>query len=73
MRNIFIPIKENSNRVPNKNFRAFGSKSLYEHTLDKLTDFNVFVDTDSPTLRDALLQRYENISVHMRSPHTTRS
>lgn len=69
MRNIFIPIKENSNRVPNKNFRAFGNKSLYEHTLDKLTDFNVFVDTDSLTLRDALLQRYENISVHMRSPH----
>ena len=33
---IYIPIKENSQRVPNKNFREFCGKPLWEHTIDKL-------------------------------------
>ena len=45
--NIFIPIKENSQRVKRKNFRKFLNEPLYKHTLLKLKDFNVFVDTDS--------------------------
>lgn len=69
MRNIFIPIKENSNRVPNKNFRMFGEKQLFEHTLDKLTDFNVYIDTDSSKLRDFVLDKYRNVQVQMRSKH----
>lgn len=44
---IFVPIKENSNRVPNKNFRLFGGVPLYVHTLSRLKGFEVFVDTDS--------------------------
>lgn len=44
---IYIPIKENSQRVPNKNFREFCGKPLWEHTIDKLKDFEVVVDTDS--------------------------
>lgn len=44
---IYIPIKENSQRVPQKNFRDFGGKPLWEHTIDKLKDFEVVVDTDS--------------------------
>ncbi len=69
MRNIFIPIKENSNRVPNKNFRQFGKKQLFEHTLDKLIDFNVFVDTDSVKLKEYIEKKYQNVQVHMRSEH----
>jgi CMP-N-acetylneuraminic acid synthetase len=44
---IYIPIKEISQRVPEKNFREFCGKPLWEHTIDKLKDFEVVVDTDS--------------------------
>jgi len=46
---IYIPIKENSQRVPNKNFREFRGKPLWEHTVDKFkgSDYKVFIDTDS--------------------------
>jgi CMP-N-acetylneuraminic acid synthetase len=44
---IYIPIKHNSQRVPGKNFREFAGKALWEHTIDKLSNFRVYVDTDS--------------------------
>tara|TARA_Y100000361_G_C11157632_1_gene345245 strand:+ start:868 stop:1497 length:630 start_codon:yes stop_codon:yes gene_type:complete len=44
---VYIPIKNNSQRVPQKNFREFKGKPLWENTVDKLKDFNVFIDTDS--------------------------
>lgn len=44
---IFVPIKEKSQRVPNKNFRNFGGTPLYKHVLRKFKDHQVFVDTDS--------------------------
>ena len=52
---IFIPIKEKSQRVPNKNFRLFNGIPLYKHTLYKLKDFEVWVDTDS----DIILKEIE--------------
>jgi len=44
---IFIPIKHESQRVPGKNFRQLSGLPLYKHTLYKLKDYKVFVDTDS--------------------------
>tara|TARA_B100000029_G_scaffold256906_1_gene253688 strand:- start:10873 stop:11532 length:660 start_codon:yes stop_codon:yes gene_type:complete len=44
---VFIPIKEKSQRVRNKNFRNFNNKPLWKHSIEKLKDFNVFIDTDS--------------------------
>ena len=44
---IFIPIKQNSQRVPKKNFRMFKNAPLYKHVLRKFNKHNVFVDTDS--------------------------
>lgn len=44
---IYIPIKKNSQRVPKKNFREFQDKPLWENTVDKLKQFDVFIDTDS--------------------------
>ena len=49
---IFIPIKENSQRVPRKNFREFNGVSLYKHTLYKFKDFKIYVDTDSNEIID---------------------
>lgn len=44
---VFIPIKENSQRVKGKNFRLLGEVPLYKHCLLKLKKYDVFVDTDS--------------------------
>ena len=57
---LFVPIKENSNRVPNKNFREFGGVPLYVHTLSRLKDFEVHVDTDSHKILDEI---YKNPSL----------
>ncbi len=45
--NVFIPIKHNSQRVPQKNFRLINEEPLYKHVLLKFSDFKVYVDTDS--------------------------
>jgi len=44
---VFIPIKKYSQRVPQKNFRNFKGKPLWEYVIDKFKDFEVVVDTDS--------------------------
>lgn len=44
---VFIPIKEISQRVPGKNFRKLKGTELYKKLLYKLTNHNVFIDTDS--------------------------
>ena len=43
----FIIIKEESQRLPNKNFLKLGDRPLYKHLLDELDGENVYVDTDS--------------------------
>ena len=47
---IFIPIKEVSQRVPNKNFRNLGGLPLYKKCLYKLLNHKVYIDTDSEKL-----------------------
>jgi len=59
---IFIPIKEKSQRVKNKNFRLFGNKKLWRHTVDKYlkaqdSNYNIFIDTDS----DKIIKECENM------------
>ncbi len=65
---IFIPIKENSQRVPNKNFRDFGGLPLYKHTLKKLKNFDVYVDTDSKKLLKQIEgdQELQHVTVFLR-------
>ena len=66
---IYIPIKENSQRVPNKNFREFRGKPLWEHTVDKFkgSDYKVFIDTDSDDIIEKCkikkLQRINDLSI----------
>ena len=62
----FIPIKENSQRVPRKNFRPLGDKPLYKHIIDKLKGENVFVDTDSVEIIKEL-RTYSNVIAYERS------
>ena len=49
-----IPIKTNSVRVKNKNFRLINKIPLYRYLLDKLkkTNFDeIYVDSDSPEIK----------------------
>ena len=67
---IFIPIKEQSQRVPLKNFRLFGGVPLYKHVLYKLNDFDVYVDTDSEQiLKEALNdEKLSHVTAYKRNP-----
>ena len=51
---IFVPIKHNSQRVPRKNFRKLNGVPLYKHTLYKLTEHEVYVDTDSEEIKNGI-------------------
>lgn len=66
---IFIPIKENSQRVPRKNFRELSGVPLYKHTLYKLTDYDVYVDTDSDEIIEGIGNDHKlsNVTVFKRS------
>lgn len=68
---IFIPIKENSQRVPRKNFRLLDGMPLYKHTLYKLKDFKVFVDTDSREIAEEVEKdgRCTHVTVYKRKPN----
>jgi CMP-N-acetylneuraminic acid synthetase len=61
---VFIPIKEKSQRVPNKNFRLVNGVQLYKRCLYKLSNFNVFVDTDS-------IEIINNIQTDSKLSHVT--
>ena len=65
---VFIPIKQISERVPNKNFRSFQEKTLWEHTIDKLKSFKVYIDTDS----DSIIEKCKSkswVTAYRRNPN----
>ena len=66
---IFIPIKENSQRVPGKNFRPINGVPLYKHALYKLSDFEVYIDTDSREILDEVIAdpRLQNVTAYKRN------
>lgn len=66
---IFIPIKNNSQRVPRKNFRLVKDEPLYKFQLLKFTEFEVFVDTDSDEIYNNIKKdnRLQNVSVFKRN------
>ena len=68
---IYIPIKENSQRVPRKNFRIFNGEPLYKHTLLKYRSDKVFVDTDSDEIYNEINHdnRLSNVCVYKRDEH----
>ena len=51
---VIVPIKKNSKRVKNKNFRKINGIPLFKITLDKLKKCNfdeIYVDSDSKVIR----------------------
>ena len=63
-----IPIKKNSTRVKNKNFKKFNKKSLLIHKIEKLKKVKyidkIIVNTDSDEAID--IAKFYNIEFHKR-------
>jgi CMP-N-acetylneuraminic acid synthetase len=59
-----LPMKGNSERVPNKNMKEFSGKPLYQATLDVLLECSVIdkvvVNTDSNRIKKDIEQNYDN-------------
>jgi len=70
---MFIPIKENSQRVPRKNFRILNGEPLYRHILLKYSDFEIYVDTDSEEIITEINKdtRLNNVKVYKRDSNLT--
>ncbi len=56
----FIPIKENSERIPGKNLRMLNGKKLYEYICEHVMEANVFddiyIDSNSKDIENYALQ-----------------
>jgi CMP-N,N'-diacetyllegionaminic acid synthase len=66
LKNLFIPIKEESQRVPRKNFRVLPSGlPLWSHTVEKFSNFKIFIDTDSDEILEGCLN-YEHVHAYKR-------
>lgn len=59
-----LPMKDNSERVPNKNLKDFAGKPLYHRTMNVLLESKyideVVVNTDSERIKEDLLKNFPN-------------
>ena len=57
----FIPIKENSERVPGKNFRILNGKKLYEYIIEHVMEAqcfdDIYIDTNSKEIKEYVLKK----------------
>jgi CMP-N-acetylneuraminic acid synthetase len=65
---MFIPIKEHSQRVPNKNFRDFMGIPLWAHTVWKFIDSEIFIDTDSENILSECERMGGKVHAYKRHP-----
>ena len=70
--NVFIPIKQNSQRVPGKNFREFKGVPLYQYAINNILETKhineIYIDTDS----EEVLEFYKdniNVIAYRRHPN----
>lgn len=54
MRKVFAYVKNESQRLPSKNFLNLGNKPLWQWLINRLDKFDVYVNTDSQLLFDEL-------------------
>ena|SRR5690242_15627113 len=69
-----MPMRHSSERVPGKNYRAFGDgRPLYQHVLDVLLSCSaiekVVIDTDSPIIAEQCGEKYPSVLVIDRPAH----
>jgi CMP-N-acetylneuraminic acid synthetase len=68
-----VPMRHQSMRVPEKNYRLLAGKPLYSYILQTLLDCpeigRVVVDTDSPVVKAGLKQNFPQVRIIDRPPH----
>jgi CMP-N-acetylneuraminic acid synthetase len=69
-----MPMRHDSERVPGKNYRAFGDgRPLFHHTLETLAGCpqidRIVIDTDSPTIKEQCAERFPDVIVLDRPQH----
>ena len=68
-----VPMRHNSERVPGKNYRMFGSKPLYHHIISSLLSCpsisEVVIDTDSPTILADAEKNFPRVTLLERPEH----
>ncbi|MGA9398450.1 MAG: acylneuraminate cytidylyltransferase family protein [Anaerolineaceae bacterium] len=62
-----VPMRHQSIRVPEKNYRLLAGKPLYSHIIEALLSCpeisQVVVDTDSPVIKEGLSKKYPKVRV----------
>jgi N-acylneuraminate cytidylyltransferase len=70
-----LPIKQNSERLPNKNFNLFNKKPLYIWMVNKLLSIDLFdkiiINTDSSIIQNGL-KKYNNKIIINKRPYKLR-
>lgn len=71
----FIPIKENSERVPGKNFRVLNGKKLYEYICEHVKEANLFDDIYIDTNSDEIAKYADQLGFYVieRKPELARN
>jgi CMP-N-acetylneuraminic acid synthetase len=68
-----VPMRHQSIRVPEKNYRALAGKPLYSYIINTLLDCpeisQVVVDTDSPVVKAGLLENFPQVKIIDRPDH----
>src|SRR5262245_23734984 len=69
-----MPMRHSSERVPGKNYRAFGDgRPLFHHMVDVLLGCpaieRIVIDTDSPTIKAECAKKYEQVQIIDRPGH----
>lgn len=61
---MFLIIKDNSERVPKKNFQILNNKPLHQYFIDQRKRFDVYIDTDSEDILEFYSQDQYKSYVH---------
>lgn len=69
-----MPMRHNSERIPGKNYRAFGDgRPLFHHMVDVMLACPVIekivIDTDSPVIKEQCAEKYPQVLVLDRPDH----
>ena len=71
---LLLPMKGNSERVPNKNLKLFNGKPLFHAIIDELFNSKyinkVIINTDSDLIAESAINTYQDfVSIHKRPKH----
>lgn len=68
-----VPMRHNSQRVPEKNFRILAGKPLFHHILSTLLEVpeldSIYVDTDSPVITEGIEDSFPGVNIINRPEH----